>query len=482
MFALLPPEAAERVLSFVSDTADRKALRLVCKEGRAYVDRGVTAVSLPPVPVDVDELHVFALAAAPWQLRRLDLSREFATTNREAEAISKAHWPGLELLALEGDLYEEIRLGLDEEGTASLAAAAWPRLRSLYIERADLGDGGAMALASGIWPCLHTLSLASSGVGDAGAAALAAANFLRLSSLNLARNEIARAGAAALAAGCWPDLQSLDLTGNRIRSGGAVALAAAGRWPLLQTLRLLENRIYITAARELADVAARKWPRLHSVYFITLVDEALGNILHIVGDDEDTSSSDSSSEGSESSSEGSEGDPEEWPSSGSDSPLPSASDRSLTPLGGNPSSSSDDPSSSSSSGMSSAPGTPAESSDPSSSSGPSSGPGLPARGPGRAFLVSPRAAAHPGPPLDLSGLPHVMQFRMIVQAALGSQGHPNPLDQMQQLIAVQYTQVVAAAAAAAQAQQQQAAAQQAQAAQRQGSAAPSDGEEASEEE
>lgn len=83
----LPSEAEELLLAFVEDPEDKRALRLTCKDGRALVNRAVTAVTRCGDNLDQAQrcavlraprrevrTQLSTLLEAPWNLLRLELS------------------------------------------------------------------------------------------------------------------------------------------------------------------------------------------------------------------------------------------------------------------------------------------------------------------------------------------------------------------------------------------------------------------------
>ena len=140
----LPPEAVELVYAGVAAKEDKNSLRLVSKASRALVDRCVTAV----------------LPGSYWRggIRVSDVS-----------TLAAAPWHRLQTLVLSGPS----TLGL--AGAEILAGARRPNLRSLQLQRAQLGDEGVLALTKADWKELQSLRLRGNRLGPCGAAALAAA-------------------------------------------------------------------------------------------------------------------------------------------------------------------------------------------------------------------------------------------------------------------------------------------------------------------
>lgn len=109
------------------------------------------------------------------------------------------------------------------------ALSGLAELRTLDLEKNDLGDGDLEALASS--PHLGeltTLLLWSNSIGAAGLRALTFAAAPKLARLDLSHNALGDAAAAALAD--WPHfarLKLVDLSGNLITDAGARALAAS---------------------------------------------------------------------------------------------------------------------------------------------------------------------------------------------------------------------------------------------------------------
>ena len=178
--------------------------------------------------------HVAAFAAADYpELRELTLETEepehlapsVPVTPSAAAALAAAHFPKLEMLDVTGFH------GLGDGGTAALAAAAFPELRTVALHQ--ITPLGAAALARANWPRLHKLEYNmdyslhyAASLGDV-AVRLAAGQWLQLESLWLHNCGIGDAGAAAMAAAAWPALRHLSLRENDISEAGAATLAAA---------------------------------------------------------------------------------------------------------------------------------------------------------------------------------------------------------------------------------------------------------------
>lgn len=184
----LPSEALELIWAGVTANRDRRALRRVCTRSRALVDETVTAVwgrvarlvkrvkkrkgkpdrvyyeyeeDLTATPEDVS-----FLVGAPWRsLQTLDMAE--GVLLHPSATLAAADWPLLQKLDLN-------RTQLDAAGVAALASARLPGLQSLDLSGNSLQAAGATALAAGQWPCLHTLVLAKAELDAAAAVALAA--------------------------------------------------------------------------------------------------------------------------------------------------------------------------------------------------------------------------------------------------------------------------------------------------------------------
>jgi uncharacterized protein (TIGR02996 family) len=159
----------------------------------------------------------------------------------------------------------ELKLYGGDAVMPELAACPWlARLRTLDLERNDLGDADVEALAlSPHLGGLTTLLLWSNRIGDAGLAALAAAAPPRLERLDLSDNTVGDAGAVALAGSpLLGRLRLLDLTGNRVADAGALALAGSPHAAGLGRLDLAKNPVGASgqaALRERYADRARVW-------------------------------------------------------------------------------------------------------------------------------------------------------------------------------------------------------------------------------
>ena len=153
---------------------------------------------------------------------------ESAAMQRLFKGLGVGALPALTTLHLESDMggRDDPRLG--DVGAAALAAAlgrdALPRLESLDLHAAAIGDAGLVALAPGLrrLPGLEQLSLNFNPFGDEGLAALVAPPL--------------PAGARVLT-----KLKELNLEGSQVSDVGCAALAAAldsGALPALQKIRL----------------------------------------------------------------------------------------------------------------------------------------------------------------------------------------------------------------------------------------------------
>ena len=122
---------------------------------------------------------------------------------------------------------------LGDAGASALAAAlgrgALPRLKTLGLRNAGIGDAGLVALAPALrrLPALEFLGLVGNPLGDEGLAALVAPP--------------PTAGAPTTTTGVLMKLKQLGLTGTQITDAGCATFAAAldsGALPALETLYL----------------------------------------------------------------------------------------------------------------------------------------------------------------------------------------------------------------------------------------------------
>ena len=150
-----------------------------------------------------------------------------AAIQRLFEGLGVGALPAVTRLSLENEMRrKDMRLG--DAGFASLAAAlgrdALPRLETLILWNAAIGDAGLVGLAPALrrLPALEQLFLDHNPFGDEGLAALVAPPL--------------PAGARVLT-----KLKELDLVGTQVTDAGCAALAAAldsGALPALETIRL----------------------------------------------------------------------------------------------------------------------------------------------------------------------------------------------------------------------------------------------------
>lgn len=260
------------IFSSVHSWADRQALRLVSKQGRALVDGAVAGVSAKPRPQlgqvrgpRVDEAQLSALTQAPWRLLRLDLGG-CGIDDAGAAALAAASWPGLLSLELS-------RHHLQAAGVAALASARWPRLQRLGLDwgstrpgEGSLDDAAAAALAAATWPDLRALHLYRNVMSDAGAAALAAARWPLLRQLDVRGAGFSALGMAALAGAGWPCLEELAANSHPIlspTSTGGVAALAQGSWPGLRRLCIAAAELF--SDDDWAALAAARWPNLREL-------------------------------------------------------------------------------------------------------------------------------------------------------------------------------------------------------------------------
>ena len=138
---------------------------------------------------------------------------------------------------------------MGDAGASALAAAlgqgALPRLNSLFLYNAAIGDAGLLALAPALRrrPALEELVLWDNSFGDEGLAALVAPP--------------AVAGAPPTTAGVLTKLKTLGLRDTQVSDSGCAALASAldsGALPALKQLHL--NDIPASAAATAAVTQA----------------------------------------------------------------------------------------------------------------------------------------------------------------------------------------------------------------------------------
>jgi uncharacterized protein (TIGR02996 family) len=157
-------------------------------------------------------------------------------------------------------------------GAQALTAAGLPRLRSLKLGMARLGDDGLRALAGA--PGLEgltTLSVSYNKIGVDGLEAFAAAPPGRLALLDLSWNPLGDDAVRALAASAGlASLQALDLSYAEVGDAGAEALAGSPHLTELRYLNLAANRVTDAGARVLAAS-----PHLARLETLNLTDNRL---------------------------------------------------------------------------------------------------------------------------------------------------------------------------------------------------------------
>ena len=168
---------------------------------------------------------VLTLAAAPWPLEELDLSRN--------DFSAAAAGPALAALSRHRGL-RRLDVGhcrLSAAGFKALVEAAWPALTHLSAADAKVAFSGFDALGAAAFagfPALEELDLLCMWFGKTGAALLASRRWERLRELNLCGTRLGDAGLAALARGEWPALEVLDMRANTL--GAPPTLEDARRW------------------------------------------------------------------------------------------------------------------------------------------------------------------------------------------------------------------------------------------------------------
>ncbi len=213
LFAVAKPAALAERIAASAHLQNLVGLRLVsCRIG----DAGAAALARPRSAFRLSWLSLRGAALGAAGLASLAASDTSRT---------------IEHLLLEGSHLGAAAFALPDGG-------GFPRLRTLLLNREDLGaDGAALLARTGAGQHLEGLYLCDDGLGDEGVEGLARWELDQLRSLNLAENGIAD-GVGALAS--WRSTQRLEelwLCGNPIGSSGAAALAGA---PLMSSLRKLD--------------------------------------------------------------------------------------------------------------------------------------------------------------------------------------------------------------------------------------------------
>jgi uncharacterized protein (TIGR02996 family) len=216
--------------------------------------RGRAAPTGQPAPPSLSGLTVLRLA------RSLRDAASFAWFTRLVESRELA---GLTTLDLGGNPRGPIMLEL------LLHAGPWPRLTTLHLDRAELGDTGARFLAQwDSFPALTSLYLRNNGIGSHGVAALASSQHLgRLRTLDLHGNPIGGAGLRALlASGLLTRLYVVDLSNTGLTDEDVLTLVEAPDWPRLALLRLRGRRFRPETQRALRErfgpavIYGGQWP------------------------------------------------------------------------------------------------------------------------------------------------------------------------------------------------------------------------------
>jgi Ran GTPase-activating protein (RanGAP) involved in mRNA processing and transport len=147
--------------------------------------------------------------------------------------------------------------GLTKKTCAALASTALP-IRALQLSGIAAGPDGAQQLATATLPKLSSLDLNHAGIGDAGAAAIAGMKS-KLVALYLSDNKITTKGAVALGnAAAMKELRYLTLDRNPIGDAGLAAI--------VETMRKLERVWFEKCELGAAAVGAlAKLPQLREV-------------------------------------------------------------------------------------------------------------------------------------------------------------------------------------------------------------------------
>ncbi len=249
--------------------------------------RGLRALELGMNQVDDDGAR--ALAHANWwgQLETLTLSHN-QLGDKGVAALASVAAPSLRMLRLKcndigplgaqalehPDLVGQLvhldlrwnRLGAG--GAEALAAAAPGELRTLVLDRNEIGDAGLRALSrSPLMVGLSELCIGRNHIGDRGIQALAQAPCLQLRSLNLWHNDLGAMGAKALAdCPSLAFLAHLDLGGNRIGSEGVTAIARSTSLTRLSSLELWHAGVGDAGAEALSAAPMERLAHLDLTY------------------------------------------------------------------------------------------------------------------------------------------------------------------------------------------------------------------------
>jgi len=248
---------------------------------------GVRTLELGMTNIDGEGAR--ALAHATWwpRLETLSLSNN-RLGDPGAAALASVRAPSLRVLRLQGNnlgplgvralvstglvaqvAHLDLRWNrLGAAGAEALAQAERGSLRSLVLDRNEIGDQGLRALSkSPVLAGLGTLSLGRNHIGDRGVQALTEAPGLSLRALDLWHNDLGPLGAQALA-DCAPlaHLSQLDLGGNRIGSDGARALAESPHLGRLTVLMLWHANIGNAGAEALARAGFERLGHLDLTY------------------------------------------------------------------------------------------------------------------------------------------------------------------------------------------------------------------------
>lgn len=142
------------------------------------------------------------------------------------------------------------------ETGAALASAAWrDSLESLDLESTMFENGSLTSLAEGRFPVLRKLNLSGNRVGDLVVDSFATSDpFPTLEALDLSRNQIGPTGVFALfGTPAFANLLMLDLSNNPVGPGGAAALAKSLHLPRLGKLIVDAETVGSTGKTALLD-------------------------------------------------------------------------------------------------------------------------------------------------------------------------------------------------------------------------------------
>ena len=132
---------------------------------------------------------------------------------------------------------------------ASLSAAQWPKLESLYLSCTDADASCMFHLGLAHMPCLISLDMSCNEYLDSAAIAqLVKAQWTSLQQLNLHGCILDAEAAAELVRCNWPQLKVLDVACEDFESAAANTLIL-GMWPYLEQLEVLKD-VHAKSARE----------------------------------------------------------------------------------------------------------------------------------------------------------------------------------------------------------------------------------------